>query len=189
MPLTPEDQAALDDRFEALEEQIRRLKRKSNADPRIPLLATNFDVEDAIFNTYRARSQRAAAQTMVKSTFDVIEFDTEDYDPSGDMDVATTWDYTVPVTGRYLVTAAATITMATAGKLAMLSIFVDGVEASRGVRFEAHSAMFAGVSVTDVLELTVAEKVDIRIFHDEASDADLSADPESNRFAVHALSL
>ncbi|KKL91728.1 hypothetical protein LCGC14_1891790 [marine sediment metagenome] len=52
MPLTPEEQATIEERFEALEEQIRRLKRKSNLDPRIPLLATNFDVEDAIFNSF-----------------------------------------------------------------------------------------------------------------------------------------
>ena len=77
MPLTPEEQADIEERFKTIEEQIRRLKRKSNFDPRIPLLATGFDVEDAIFNSYvllnsatlGADSQTLADFTAIPTTY------------------------------------------------------------------------------------------------------------------------
>ncbi|KKL92967.1 hypothetical protein LCGC14_1879390, partial [marine sediment metagenome] len=60
MALTPEEQASIEERFEILEKQVHRLKRKNNLDHRIPLLATNFDVEDAIFAAHSTYVMKSA---------------------------------------------------------------------------------------------------------------------------------
>ncbi len=77
MVLTPEEQASIEARFETIEEQIRRLKRKGNLDPRIPLLATGFDVEDAIFNSLvliASTTLSAASVTLADFTSIPAEF-------------------------------------------------------------------------------------------------------------------
>ncbi|KKK80505.1 hypothetical protein LCGC14_2822820 [marine sediment metagenome] len=103
MPLTPEEQADIEARFEALEEQIRRLKRKSNVDPRIPLLATGFDVEDALFSP-AVRVNKAGAQTTTNNALFTLLFDTEGFDTDNMHDlVSNTSRLTATTAGIYYI--------------------------------------------------------------------------------------
>ena len=238
MPLTPEEQAEFEERFQALEDRnakLERLLRSGRAFTDNPLsLATDLDdlgsvktylefeealapvtpradtallygkVEDgsttpfwrsetgdsySLAPRYRARVTRDATQTMVKSTLDKVEWDTEDYDPLSDFDIVTARNYAVPVTGRYLVTAHVSISIATAGVSVVAGAFVDGADVLRGSRCEAHSAGTYTSVIADILALTAGEVVDIRIFHDDGTNRDLTDGAKGNSFALHCLSI
>jgi len=49
------------------------------------------------------KAHTSADQSVAASTEDVIDFDTVDYDPGGDVTTGAAWHYTVPVTGWYAV--------------------------------------------------------------------------------------
>ena len=81
MVLTPEEQAIIEERFEALEEQISKLKRKNNLDHRISLLTTSFDLEDAIFppavRVYNSANISIPHATSTVLTYNTNLFDTD----------------------------------------------------------------------------------------------------------------
>lgn len=138
---------------------------------------------------FRSRATRNSTQLISTATFTVIGYDDEDYDPFGDYDNVTDFDYTVPVAGRYLVTAAVGMTLTAAGSDLFCSIFINGAEKSRGVRFATHASDDVAAMVTDVLDLVATNTIDIRVFHTRGADQNISADASLNYFAVHALSL
>ena len=181
------DPPLLSEKFEARLAALEAQAKQAGAvDHRVPLLATEHDVEATIFPP-GGRVNTAQAWTMTKAAFTKIPYDVKDYDPFNDFDVTTNYNYTARAAGKYLATATATITMATAGKFAILAIYVDEAEESRGGRFEAHSAMSLGVLVTDILNLSAGSTVDIRLYHDEAADKSLTAGAVGNHFAIHLM--
>ncbi len=84
MVLTPEEQADIEERFERLEERstrLERLIRSVKTDNRIPLLATGFDLEDAIFSpavrVYRTADNGISDSTTTALTFTHVDYDTD----------------------------------------------------------------------------------------------------------------
>ncbi len=139
---------------------------------------------------FRARAIRTAVQALGSGVFTKLQFDIEDYDPFGDYDHTVDYEYTVPVSGRYAIHATAHIVDVANAKLIILSIYVNGVEASRGQRFITHGNIDTnGLVVSDILDLTVGDDVDIRLYHNHGANRNLVAHATSNHFAIHAMSL
>lgn len=78
MALTPEQ---MEDQLLRLTDRVEVLARNRNTDPRIPLLANDFDVEDAIFASHALYVVKTTEETLTTSI--VIQDDDELFFPVG----------------------------------------------------------------------------------------------------------
>ena len=108
MVLTPEEQASIEERFEALEETTKRLEQRLRSnfrDNRIPLLATGFDIEDAIFPP-AAHIYNADAISTSNGSLRLLGFDSERYDTDEMHSTSSnTARFTIKVAGIYTISA------------------------------------------------------------------------------------
>ncbi len=105
MPLTPEERSALDERFELLESKLKKALRSNRIDHRIPLLATGFDIEDALFSP-TARVYNSTSITISNNTNTALTFDTERFDTDSIHSTTTNpGRLTATTAGKYLIVA------------------------------------------------------------------------------------
>ncbi len=172
----------------SLEEQARRLRHEQRIGQQIETAAVAAATG---IPTIRARAHRTAAQTgIAASAFRLIVFNVEDYDLGGGFSIST-GRYTVPqgAGGYYFVHCMATLVVGDAATIIIPSIHKNAVESARGDRVTVHAAGNFGVMASDVMELVGGDIVDFRIFHTDGSDASTEVGAQSNRFAVHRLSV
>ena len=172
----------------------------------VDLALTGQDITAAINHTHKFRATRTTAQTLTDATFTVVQFNVEDYDPGADYDNVTNFNYTVPVTGYYLVTAAVEVAVDNAVNATsvnpILSIFVNGTEKVRGQRYPRYAdtatgailhdvsqGSIVGNVVTSILSLTAGNTVDIRFFVDSSANNGALVQANLNDFAMHLLSV
>lgn len=114
-----------------------------------------------ISNPYKFHVKRISAQSTSAGAFAKINFDTEDYDTNNNFDNATNFRYTAPVSGFYHFDAAAN-TNGGAGSFFTIAIYKNGASLVRGV--EVNSTGSVGVTVSDTIQLTAGDYIEIFVF-------------------------
>ena len=172
----------------------------------VDLTLSGQDITAAINHTHKFRATRTTDQTLTDATFTKVQFATEDYDPGSDYDNATNFNYTVPVTGYYLVTATVQLIAASGTDTTddvLMSVFVNGTEKARGIRFPSYADVATGTLAHDVsaseeiglvvcsiLSLASTNTVDIRVYTDSSGANVAKVDGATlNDFCMHLLSV
>jgi hypothetical protein len=171
----------------ALEQQGRRLRQEQRVGQPVAEEVAAAVVDEV--ENIRFRAQLETARTIPNNSFTAVVFDTIDYEPMGVYN-GLTGLFTCPnkAAGVYAITAAVSIVLNNAGTTVILSLFHNGVEVSRGTRFETHSAGTYGVSVSDLLLLEVDDTVGVGIFHLDGGNRLTDVGVKRNHFSMHRLS-
>ena len=107
-----------------------------------------------------ARAYRSGNTGQATAGWITVYLNAESYDPGNNFDTST-YTYTVPENGLYLITATVGFTDATASNLYRIGIHVNGTLNSMG-RLVCSSGGEFTLSITDVLNLTVNDAVYVR---------------------------
>ena len=170
MPLTPEE---IEERLIELEEGQ---KRRSRTDPRIPLLATNFDIEDMLFPPM-ARVYNSANILISNDTSTNLTFNSELFDTDG-MHSATvnTGRLTCKTAGKYLLIAQVRWQEWSTGKR-WTGFQLNGstdicVHASTGDSGNTESRW---QNPTTVYDLVVGDYVEVRVYQNRGGNLNVEA--------------
>lgn len=101
-----------------------------------------------IYNPYKFRANRTAAQNTSAGAFAKINFDTEDFDTNGNFDSTTNFRYTAPVDGFYLFSGGFVLA-GNGGAFVFCALYKNGVSISRGSQNNASAA--TGSNITDLV--------------------------------------
>lgn len=113
-------------------------------------------VVDHLFNPYKFRVYRSAAQNTAAGTTKVL-YDTKTYDTGSNFDVVTNNRFTAPVAGFYNFSATAQVASAANFQL---SLFKNGTGLTNGVNGSGSGAN-QGSIVTDTLQLAAGDYVEV----------------------------
>lgn len=148
------------------------------------------ELEDFIAPHIRSRAFRTSTQSIPASTTTVVQYDTVDYDPTGQFGPTTPVStFTSFAAGWYHVEANA-IWAPPGNGVAINNIYEvilkNNVEVARGV-WKNHPITTTSTStpVSDILFLGATDVITTAVFHDSAAATNISA---NSRFAVHLLS-
>ena len=113
-----------------LQAQVTEMGKAIQALQMVPPAAPAIDTSAATFaaiESTRSLAYNSSGAALTASTENIIAFNTEVFDAGGDYDT-TTYRFTAPDTGNYLVTAQASVTNAAppAGDMLQLSVFKNG---------------------------------------------------------------
>lgn len=112
-----------------------------------------------------ARARRDAVQSILDDTVTSIEFDTEDFDTDGIVDVggANPSRLVVPITGKYIASGTGSIATNTTGVRACI-IKVNGTTEVAVNQQNAPSVAFAMVVCTPPLSLTAGDYLELQVY-------------------------
>jgi hypothetical protein len=115
----------------------------------------------------------SADQAIVTATDTLVQFDTEIEDDGGNFDATTNYDYTVPITGIYLVTFIARFQTMAAGSWHRAWVEKDGnvIASSSGAGVSGFSNF---LSVSTLMKMTAADVLDFWVRHEHGSNRNLS---------------
>ena len=153
MPLTPEE---IEERLIALEERNQRLERRSKLDPRIPLLATSFDVEDAIFANHSIYVIKSANET---ATSDITLSDDSELTFPVEPDEDWLFEFFIICDAPSAADIKFTLNVP-ASSIGEWAIGTERLNEAFGPTYAAHSAFGAGIGIA----LPDNSKVGVHIF-------------------------
>jgi hypothetical protein len=130
---------------------------------------------------YTARVHNNGVTSLVGNAVTKIIFQAKDWDPNGNFDNTTNYQYTVPRTGKYLVEAR---TSAGANVRMYVAIFQNGVEAIRGNDDNATSGV-TGSCVMGRFAFTQGDLIDARAFITTTTNCDVGT--SQTYFGIHYL--
>ena len=175
MVLTPEEQASIEERFEALEEkntQLERLLRSGRGDNRIPLLATGFDIEDAIFPP-AARVTRSAVQTISTNTVTALSFDVERFDTDNIHDNSTNPSrLTAKTAGKYLISGNAEFFSNGTGRR-LIRILLNGSDIIAAQEWDTNQNEKTIMSVSTIWDMGLVDYVELQVFQNRGGDLNI----------------
>ena len=136
-----------------------------------------------IANPYRVRVARSGSQTIQRATWTKVQLNAESYDSNNNFDAVTNFVYTVPVTGFYQVNG-----LVKTGGAKMTTI--ARVYTSAGAAYEGQASDNASYTdnysvVSDIIELTAGQTVELQVYHLYSGAAVLTAASMS----IHLLSV
>jgi hypothetical protein len=172
--LTPEQ---VEDRLKALEARNLKLEKDLRAgriDNRIPLLATGFDLEDAIFPP-AVRVTMSGAQTIGNNAFASLTFNTEDFDTDTMHSTASNTNrITVNTAGIYLIIGSAEWATIAAGRR-ITRLRVNGATeiATGETGSAAGGSEFPCTTVATLYKMEKADWVEVRVFQSRGGDLDV----------------
>lgn len=144
---------------------------------------TSFDTSlTTISNPYKFRASRIAAANTGNGAFAVVAFDTEQYDTNNNLSAGV---YTAPVNGFWHFNAGINTTTSGA-EVTIVSLFVNGVEYTRGNQIITTSQI-VGVNVSDTIQLSAGDTVDARAYNSAARPLSVG-DPSQNFFSGFLVS-
>lgn len=164
-PLTLEE---LEARLKSLEARNENLKRAPRRDQRIPLLATEFDLEDAIFPP-AVRVYRDSNQTIPTATNASLSFNQERFDTDTMHDTSTNpTRLTATTAGIYAISGNLRWAANATGKR-LLNVQLDGstiiaevqIDPTAGIRSQCISTLYS---------LSVGQYVRLRVFQNSGGD-------------------
>ena len=149
-------------------------------------LKTYFDTLYAT-TTYKFRAYKSADLTVVTATLTDVVFDTENFDPGADYD-NTTGDYTVPVTGYYLIQSGFGYDPCVAAKLIQCRIRKNGAIV---LLSNVHTGITtSNISVlSGILYLAADDVIDVQTYHTFGVNGTFKGTTYSAFFAAHLLSI
>lgn len=145
-------------------------------------------VSDALLDRrIGATAYRSGTQTGISNaTATQIQLNAESYDPNGDFDSTTGYDYTVPVAGKYLVCGAIYFVGPGDGNLNRTMIYVDGSlvkqEWSRG-----GSANDIIPNISCILDLSASDSVELWVEHVKGSDLTVSTGADRTWMSIQRI--
>lgn len=136
----------------------------------------------------RTRAYLGTFQTVPPSTFTKVELDTESYDNQNEFDPTTNHRFTATKAGCYQVNGAIHfVTNIGEGKRLLVAIYVNGTEVSR-CDVESVSLTYISAAVSDCINLSVNDYVELYVYHDKGSDATLLNFASRTFLSIHKLS-
>jgi len=181
MPLTPEE---IEERLIELEESNQRLKRRSGVDNRIPLLATGFDLEDAIFSP-SVRITRASVsgnQDILNNTDTSINFSEDTFDTDSMHDTVTNNSrITIRTAGKYLLTASIAFANNGTGRR-VLWYLVNGTTNLDTDEPDTNQNARAWLNLSTVWDFAAGDYVEVRVL--QTSGGTLTVDRIANRSPI-----
>lgn len=129
-----------------------------------------------ISNRFLFQAERTSAQSINASTQTRIAYTTENFDPNGDFDNVTNFDYTVPVSGKYLVNSITRFTAINDGVRVYVAMKVGGVD--NGCYGEVTTGVGSSnpsVSINNLFEFTAGDVVAMNAYHTDSGAKDISA--------------
>jgi hypothetical protein len=130
--------------------------------------------EYAIYNTPKARAYRNGEQSNIANGADTkVELNAESYDIGTDFDSSSDYDYTVPVAGKYRITAQ--IRLAT-GSFAVDERYILKVKQGANVILQAEDSwstntLFPTLFTADTLALAANDLITLYLYHTDAGDS------------------
>ena len=119
---------------------------------------------DKLTNPYKCSVYRNGNQNITDGANTKIQLNAESYDTNNNFDSTTNYQYTVPITGYYHITAQIS-GGGTGANYTYAIIYVNGVEIKDGITASGTNAQFTS-SVNDDLYLTAGQYVELYAFSD-----------------------
>ncbi len=117
-------------------------------------------------NPYCFRAYDSGGTTIADGTATKVLFATENFDPNNNFANSS---YTAPVTGFYQINGrVAFATSISTGVAAIILIYVDGVEYSRGMADGTSFVSSSAYTVSDIVPCNVGQTIDIYMYQDSA---------------------
>lgn len=142
---------------------------------------------------YRFRARLTGApQTTVSGVFYTTIFNTVDFDNSGGNYNPATGQYTAPISGYYKFDASVTQQIATVPASLLTSIFINGVEITRGQRLDlgALGGGINGLGFTSLEMLMKGDVITIQVFQNSGAGGSLPfGNNHTSFFAGHFMSM
>jgi len=104
--------------------------------------------------------------TVNDTTFTKVPCDTEVFDTGSDYDNTTNYRFTAPVTGVYHFDGQIALQGVSDGDRALLTLYVNGSEAKRGVDVKSGGATDLMVTVSTTIKLTANQYVELYVYYD-----------------------
>jgi hypothetical protein len=120
----------------------------------------SINIQNIAQSDYSARGYRNGNTGQTTSGWITVYLNAESYDPGNNFDI-TTYTYTVPKTGKYLITATVTFSDAVDTRLYKLGICVNGTFTSI-VGVMCSSTGELSISFSDILSLSMNDIVYVR---------------------------
>lgn len=111
-----------------------------------------------ISNPYKFRAYRSSAHNFTNA-WTKIPFNAESFDLNNDYDNSTNFRYVAPMTGYYRFNARASTSQSSGTNRLLISLYKNGVEASRGT--DVFAGYFNGSTVGDLMYLTDGDYVEV----------------------------
>ena len=168
MPLTLEQ---IEGRLIALERHQAAATRRLGIDTRIPLLATGFDIEDAVFPP-AARVFNSGAITTNNGSIKLLGFNSERFDTDSMHSLTTnTARFTINTAGKYLISANTEwVSSPTNG---LIRIRLNGATLIAVQRLLGSD--YRVMSITTVYDLVLTDYVEVQVLQDSGGDLDINA--------------
>ena len=131
----------------------------------------------------------SSPQSIPDNTWTKVEYDTEIYDIGGDFDNASGYDFTVPVTGYYLLYTQGRVDDLDDGDNMQVAIYVDGTIVRRTIGYSANAADIIQMGLTTVEYLTAAQVVYSALYHNEGAAQNATGSENTTYFGGHLLSV
>lgn len=138
--------------------------------------------------THKARAYVGTNQTIATATVTKLNLDTESYDPGADFDSTTDYDYTVPVTGYYLISAGVGYNNLTAVATRIQVAIYNGATSISVAEGYGAVGSYNGVFICDVQSLTLNDVITLRTYHNSGSNETVIADPAKSFLSIHFIS-
>lgn len=138
-------------------------------------------------NDYKARVFLTGPQSINTTTWTTVQFDTELYDPNGDFDHVTNYDYTIPVTGYYFINATIKLSVNVASQRFNIRLRKNG--SSTLINNSVHTSATYSVSavMVDVIYLTAGDILIVQCAQYTGSSQNLGTGTAQTYFVIYNL--
>jgi len=134
------------------------------------------------------KAVRTTAQSIPASTWTVVQFNVERFDPNGVYDSTTNYKFVPPVAGTYLIIAVVTLQTLPAGKYMDATIEVSGaVEDEQSVPAETVNG-FTTVKLSTISQLNAGVTVQVEVYHNNTAAVYTDSSAAHVHFEAHLLS-
>ena len=129
-----------------------------------------------------------ASQLVTKTTFEIVEFDTELLDSGGEFNTTTHY-FTATNTGSYLVCANLAFEAMTAGELCYVTCYTDKGEGTEVISIQKTEKVVTDgihmVNVTKLIPLTAGQTFSVWAYHNHATDRNIiGVDPRQTSLSI-----
>lgn len=136
----------------------------------------------------RARAVRDAIQSIPRTTWTKIQFNSETYDEQGEYDPITNYRFTAKKAGYYAITAVVQMEDMDDGTVLYAGIYKNGALVSQYKGFSPADNQTIQALIADILFLAATNFIEIYCWQGEVAARNITAATEGTWFAIHKLS-
>lgn len=144
-------------------------------------------VDNQVSSDNKASATISSNQSIPNSTVTKLTLATEIYDPGDNFDNSTSYSFTAPAAGTYIVTASARVDDL-GDNLGTLSVYKNGSVVVLQGRGEGESTIDVAISVTGLVNLSQNDTLDLRFFQNSGSAKNIIAADEYTFLSIHFMS-